>query len=104
MNDKYRKIVQYVFNAYGTDYLLNGWNNDSVCVEEARKNGQEDTHFYAGFDRIDGKWHPDEAMREDAAGEEAWEYFKCNLEEAQHIADFFNEHGLPDEDNINESS
>ena len=55
-NEAYEKIVQYRFRAAGEVWLAERFNATSISIEEARKNGQEDTHMYLTLVLKDGVW------------------------------------------------
>jgi hypothetical protein len=86
----YKKHVEYHFEAAGTGFAItsvraeDGW----LAVEETRKNGQEDTHFYGELECTEGRWELNEESRE-----------HLETYESKRVADaleaYINEHGLP---------
>lgn len=89
----YKRVVAYHFEA--GDYW---WSVDPATpgqthleVEELRKNGQEDSHVYAGANLVNGKWV---VTRGDEYGSASIvTYF--GDEAADALEAFLNEHGLP---------
>lgn len=41
----YDRVVEYHFKVDGEVFSITDFGDDYVCVEEVRKNGQEDTHM-----------------------------------------------------------
>lgn len=89
MIEPYRKDIKYYFEAGGEGWYITDIGPDRddpaktwVFVEEARKNGQEDTHMCGGFCFETGEW-----------GE------KCNLNygEDKAILSYVKTNGLPKE-------
>ena len=85
----YLKEIRYYFIAGGEDWYITDIGPDRddptktwVFVEEARKNGQEDTHMCGGFCFETGEWIE-----------------KCNLHygEDRAIAAYVRTNGLPKE-------
>lgn len=52
----YQKTTTYRFTSYGVKYAIVEFDENSLSVEETRKNGQEDTHFSAELYIEDDTW------------------------------------------------
>lgn len=85
----YKMIVEYHFKVAGVDFAITAWDAKTVCVEETRKNGQEDTHFYGDFERQDGRWVLTEYSRKQLDT-----YWSTKV--ADSLERYLNMHGLPE--------
>lgn len=87
----FTRHVSYSFTVRGEDYSVLSFTDTQVCIEEERKNGQEDCHFYGELNLINGRW-----VLDDDAVDHLETYMSD--EDASAIEAFFNEHGLPVKD------
>ena len=55
--EPYAKVTMYHFEVGGEFYAISYVSDDSLHVEELRKNGQEDCHFDNEMEKVDGLWH-----------------------------------------------
>lgn len=84
----YKKVVEYHFEVEDETIAITDFGANFVCVEEVRKNGQEDTHMSGTLART-------------AAGTFQWaeggaSFFKYGSQElADGIRAYLNKHGLP---------
>lgn len=89
----FTRCVSYTFTIRNEEYNVLSFNDTQIHIEETRKNGQEDTHFYGELNLTDGRWILDEAAREHLE-------FYVGDKEAPAIEAFFNEHGSPTKEPI----
>lgn len=91
MNKAYRKIIRYEFDVDGEDFLLApSGQRGCVLIEDAAKNGQEDTHFYGSLILVGGVWKLDEDSVTDLKY-----YFDSRL--IDNIENYIAENGIPHE-------
>lgn len=63
----YKTCITYEFEVDGEGFAVIDWGDRRVDVEETRKNGQEDCHFFAElYLNEDGKWKMDDWSRKNA--------------------------------------
>lgn len=79
MEAGYTKRVSYDFEIDGEGFSVTDWSNRSVTVEETRKNGQEDCHFYAELFFTAGKWKMEPYARQNCAEH----YFKTTADKIE---------------------
>lgn len=86
----YEKQIQYYFEVMDEGLVITSFGVDYACIEETRKNGQEDTHMSNTAILIDGIWK--------------WENEDCNSFELQYspkfaesILNYLKVNGLPKE-------
>jgi hypothetical protein len=84
----YTKTTTYIFEVDGDTWAVLDFNDEWIALEETRKNGQEDTHFFGEARLVEGKWKLDDDARKMLEG-----YWGESTIEA--IEAFFNEHGVP---------
>ena len=89
----YQKRVQHDFEVDGEELSITSFNEKFACIEETRKNGQEDSHMQGVLAFVDGSfvWDEDE-------GENFSRYHSERL--ADGIVEYINKNGLPKEDGM----
>ncbi len=92
----YRRTTAWLFTADGVDFAITAYSSDRVYVEESRKNGQEDTHFYGELTVEDGRW-----VLEDEARDHLDMYERETTADA--LEEYLNQNGLPHEAEERES-
>jgi hypothetical protein len=86
----YRRKTTWHFTADGVDFAITYYTDDMVHVEESRKNGQEDTHFYGELTVEEGRWALDDEGRDHLDM-----YEKETTADA--LEEYLNQNGLPHE-------
>lgn len=84
----YKKVVRWQFRIDGIHFAITRFDADEMEVEELRKNGQEDTHFYGRLESVDDRWVLEADSRKHLG--EYWYYGLADQLEA-----YINKHGTP---------
>lgn len=91
MSRAYSKIISYEFSVDGEAFLLfSSGLREEVLIEDARKNGQEDTHLYGSLVLTDGVWKLDESSVEHLNS-----YFDPRL--VEEIENYIAKNGIPND-------
>ena len=88
MNTPYEKQIHYLFKVSDNIYAITEIGDNYICIEETRKNGQEDTHMYGMLQYINNKW----VWSTTETGREQFDTYDGDPDG---ILEYIKKHGLP---------